>query len=76
MPDRGGQVLIPVTLGPWDASYEVAREPEPEPEPKSKSKTQPKSKPQPKPEPKPERGKVVIIRDDEPEPVEDTSEPE
>lgn len=81
MPDRGGQVLIPVTLGPWDASYEVAPqpgpEPEPEPEPKPKPKGKGKSKTKPKPEPPPpERGKVVIIRDDEPEQVEEPIEPE
>jgi hypothetical protein len=81
MPDRGGQVLIPVTLGPWDDSYEVVQEqpepesePEPEPEPKTKPKTKPKAKP--KPEPKPERGKVVIIRDDEPEQPDEPIEPE
>jgi hypothetical protein len=66
LPERGGQVLIPVTLGRWDASYEVEPEPEPEPKPESKPKSQPK-KSKSKPEPKPERGKVVIIRDDEPE---------
>lgn len=63
LPDRGGQVLIPVTLGPWDPSYEVVQEPEPK-QAKPKSTTKPKGKP----EPAPERGKVVIIRDDEPEP--------
>jgi hypothetical protein len=65
MPDRGGQVLIPVTLGPWDASMEVVQEPEPaaKPKPKGTGKTKPKAKP----EPPPERGKVMIIRDDEPE---------
>jgi hypothetical protein len=73
MPDRGGQVLIPVTLGPWDDSYEVEPEPEPEPEPESEPKAKPKgkTKPKAKPEPPPERGKVVIIRDDEPEPVDE-----
>jgi hypothetical protein len=70
MPDRGGQVLVPVTLGPWDASMEAVREPEP----KAKSKTKTKAKSKAKPEPDPERGKVVIIRDEEPEPEE--SEPE
>jgi hypothetical protein len=62
MPDRGGQALIPVTLGPWDASMEI--EQEPETKPKGKGKSKPKTKPEPPP---PERGKVVIIRDDEPE---------
>jgi hypothetical protein len=64
MPAPGGQVLVPVTLGPWDASMEA--EPEPEPEPKTKTKTKTKAKA--KPEPAPERGQVLIIRDDEPEP--------
>lgn len=70
MPDRGGQVLIPVTLGPWDPSMEVAQEPEP----KTTKPKKPKAKG--KPEPAPERGKVVIIRDDEPEPIAEPSVPE
>jgi hypothetical protein len=69
MPEPGGQVLVPVTLGAWDASLEAAPEPEPEPEPEPKGKTKTKGKAKAKPEPEPERGKVVIIRDDEPEPA-------
>jgi hypothetical protein len=66
LPEPGGQVLVPVTLGPWDGALEA--EPEPEPEPKDKAKGKGKGKAKTKVEPLPERGKVVIIRDDEPEP--------
>ncbi|WP_146156273.1 hypothetical protein [Enhygromyxa salina] len=59
MPKGGGQVLIPVTLGPWDASGggdpgdPGAAEPEP-PEP-------------PEVEPERRRGEVIIIRDEAPD---------
>jgi hypothetical protein len=59
LPERGGQVLVPITLGPWEASLEAVREAEPEPKPKPK-KGKGKSKPEP------ERGQVLIIRDEEP----------
>lgn len=60
MPDGGGQLLVPITLGVWDP-------PEPGAQPA------PDSEPKPKPthaEPEPDRGKVIIIRDDEPTPSE------
>jgi hypothetical protein len=61
MPQGGGQLLVPVTLGLWHPAN-VGAEPEPEPEPEAKPKSKPTHA-----EPEPEPGKVIIIRDDEPD---------
>jgi hypothetical protein len=62
MPEGGGQLLVPITLGVWnppDPRADPDRDPDPVPDTKPKK---------PKPthaEPKPERGKVIIIHDDD-----------
>jgi hypothetical protein len=62
MPPGGGQVLVPITLGDWDSLAPSIAPAEPAPEPKP----EPKSKSKPKPDkPDPERGKVIIIRDED-----------
>lgn len=65
LPEPGGQMLVPVTLGPWEGTLEV------EEAPKGKGKGKGKGKTETKVEPLPERGKVVIIRDESAEPSSD-----
>ncbi|WP_146658129.1 hypothetical protein [Enhygromyxa salina] len=57
MPQGGGQLLVPVTVGVWgDAGSDVGGEAEAEPEVEAKAA---------KPEGERERGKVIIIRDED-----------
>lgn len=68
LPEGGGQVLVPITLGNWLGNGDASTpEPTPTAEPKDKGKGKDKS------EAKPDRGQVIIIRDED-EPAEDTSE--
>jgi hypothetical protein len=61
-----GRIEVPVTVGEWTPEMEAASEPEPEPEPEPKKG---KGKPS-KQKDEPERGKVIIIRDDDEPPGE------
>jgi hypothetical protein len=53
-----GRIEVPVTVGVWTPEMDAASKPEPEPEPK-------KGKKPSKQKDEPERGKVIIISDDE-----------